>query len=71
MRIEELLTMYGRELDELAELNGLDSRKEAMEAARHEMYAQKNLFGYRPFYKLPDGFDLDQFERDLGRVFVI
>lgn len=55
MRLSELLSMYGRELDEICVLNGLEDRREAMEAARHEAYAQKRLFGYRPFYKMPEG----------------
>ena len=71
MRLSELLSMYGRELDEICILNGLEDRREAMEAARHEIYARNRLFGYRPFYKMPEGFDLDRFATDLGRVYVI
>lgn len=71
MRLSELLSMYGRELDEICILNGLEDRREAFEAARHEVYARKNLFGYRPFYKLPEGFDLEIFSRDLNKVYIL
>jgi len=63
MRLQDLLTMFGDELDEVARLNKLEDRTEAVEALRHEMYARKNLFGLRPFYKLPKDLDMDAFER--------
>ena len=71
MRLSDLLTMYGAELDEVCALNGLEDRREAFEALRHEVYAKKNLFGLRPFYKLPDDIDLDEFERYMSKVIII
>lgn len=71
MRLSDLITMYGLELDAVADLNKLEGRREAVEALRHEIYARKRLFGYRPFYKLPEDLDLDLFERDLNKVFVL
>lgn len=71
MRLADILSMYGRELDEVCELNGLEERREAFEALRHEVYARQRLFGLRPFFKLPEDLDLDQFARDLSKVFII
>lgn len=71
MRLSDFLSMYGTEFDEVCVLNGLEDRREAFEALRHEVYAKKNLFGLRPFFRLPEGLDLDQFEKDLSKVFIV
>jgi hypothetical protein len=71
MRLSDFLSMYGRELDEVCILNRLEDRRTAFDAVRHEVYARKNLFGLRPFFRLPEDLDLDQFERDMSKVFIV
>lgn len=71
MRLSDFLSMYGEELDDICALNGLEGRREAFEALRHEVYARKHLFGLRPFFRLPEDLDLDHVEKDLSKVFVI
>ena len=63
MNRADLLNIYCTELAEVMEMNDLDGMEEALDAVIHELYASLKLFGKRPAYALPEGFDMEDFRR--------